>query len=112
VGTLEILSSRKKERSTMLIVAIIVLGLAAGWIAHLLVGRGTPDWPRLFVVGLAGSFVGGLLGGVLSGDGLALRPTGLLGSALGATLLLLVLRATGKDRKPTTGSTTKGRTRR
>lgn len=97
----------------MLIVAVIVLGLAAGWIAHLLVGRGTPDWPRLFVVGLVGSFVGGLLGSLLLGDGLALRPSGLLGSALGATLLLLVLRATGAHRKPANGRpTAKSRPRR
>jgi uncharacterized membrane protein YeaQ/YmgE (transglycosylase-associated protein family) len=79
----------------MLIVAIIVLGLAAGWIAHLLVGRGAPDWPRLFAIGIAGSFVGGLIGSLLFGDGIALRPSGLVGSALGATLLLLVLRDRG-----------------
>lgn len=78
----------------MLIIAILVLGLAAGWIAHLLVGRGKPDWTRLFVVGIAGSFVGGLLGSLLFGDGLEVRPSGLIGSAVGATLLLAVLEAT------------------
>ncbi|EYR64053.1 membrane protein [Actinotalea ferrariae CF5-4] len=72
----------------MLILAILVLGLAAGWIAHLLVGRGEPDWTRLFLVGVVGSFVGGLLGSLLFGDGLELRPTGLIGSAVGATLVL------------------------
>jgi uncharacterized membrane protein YeaQ/YmgE (transglycosylase-associated protein family) len=77
----------------VLIIAIIVIGLAAGWIAHLLVGRGQASWPQLFVVGLAGSLVGGLLGSLLFGDGLQLRPSGLVGSAVGATLILLVLRA-------------------
>ena len=80
----------------MLILAIIVVGLAAGWVAHLLVGEGKPDWGRLFVIGLVGSFVGGLLGSLLFGDGLELRPSGLIGSILGAVLVLLVVRAIGE----------------
>lgn len=79
----------------MLILAILVIGLAAGWAAHLLVGRGEPNYTRLFLVGLAGSFVGGLVGSLVFGDGLALRPSGLVGSVAGATLLLLVLNALG-----------------
>jgi uncharacterized membrane protein YeaQ/YmgE (transglycosylase-associated protein family) len=78
----------------VLILAIILIGLAAGWIAHLLVGRGQANWPQLFVVGLAGSLVGGLLGSLVFGDGLELRPSGLVGSAVGATLILLVIRVT------------------
>jgi uncharacterized membrane protein YeaQ/YmgE (transglycosylase-associated protein family) len=81
----------------MLILAMLVLGLAAGWAAHLLVGRG--DWPRLLVAGLLGSFVGGTLGSLLSGDGLELRASGLIGSIVGATLVLLLWRAVGG--KPT-----------
>lgn len=77
----------------MLILGILVIGLAAGWAAHLLVGRGRPDWPRLFVAGIAGSFVGGLIGSLLSGDGLELRPSGLIGSVVGAVLVLLGMRA-------------------
>jgi len=80
----------------VLILAIIVVGLAAGWVAHLLVGRGKPDWGQLFLVGVAGSFVGGLLGSLLFGDGLELRPSGLIGSILGAVLVLLVVRAIGE----------------
>ena len=76
----------------MLILGILVIGLAAGWAAHLLVGRGRPDWPRLFVAGIAGSFVGGLIGSLLSGDGLELRPSGLIGSVVGAVLVLLAMR--------------------
>jgi uncharacterized membrane protein YeaQ/YmgE (transglycosylase-associated protein family) len=79
----------------MLILAIILVGLAAGWIAHLLVGRGRANWPLLFVVGLAGSFVGGLLASLLSGDGLELRPSGMIGSVVGATVILLAMRAAG-----------------
>jgi len=83
----------------VLILAIIVVGLAAGWAAHLLVGRGQADWGRLFAVGVAGSFVGGLLGSVIFGDGIALRPSGLIGSILGATLVLLILRVVS-ERSP------------
>lgn len=83
----------------VLILAMLVLGLAAGWAAHLLVGRGDPNWPRLLVAGLLGSFVGGTLGSLLSGDGLELRASGLIGSIVGATLVLLLWRAVGG--KPT-----------
>lgn len=79
----------------MLILAIILVGMAAGWIAHLLVGRGRANWPQLFAIGLAGSFLGGLLGSLLSGDGLELRPSGIIGSVVGAIVILLAVRATG-----------------
>ena len=85
----------------MLILAILVLGLAAGWAAHLLVGHGEANWAQLLAVGIAGSFVGGLLGSLIFGDGLALRPSGLIGSIVGATVVLLVVRAVsgGASRK-------------
>ena len=85
----------------MLILAIIVLGLAAGWVAHLLVGHGRPDWGVLFVVGVAGSFVGGTLGSLLFGDGLDLRPSGLLGSILGATVVLAAYQAVKRRQQVT-----------
>ena len=75
----------------MLILAILVFGLGAGWAAHLLVGKGKANWGRLLGVGLAGSLVGGLLSSLLSGDGLALRFSGIIGSVVGAVLLLLLL---------------------
>jgi uncharacterized membrane protein YeaQ/YmgE (transglycosylase-associated protein family) len=86
----------------MLILAILVLGLAAGWVAHLLVGHGEANWSQLLAVGIAGSFLGGLLGSLVFGDGLALRPSGLIGSVLGATIVLAVVRAVSKGpaRKP------------
>ncbi|MDF2144635.1 GlsB/YeaQ/YmgE family stress response membrane protein [Knoellia sp. p5-6-4] len=79
----------------MLIVAILVIGLSAGWAAHLLVGRGQPNYGRLFLVGIAGSLVGGLVGSLLFGDGLELRLSGLVGSILGAILVLVVLNSLG-----------------
>jgi uncharacterized membrane protein YeaQ/YmgE (transglycosylase-associated protein family) len=73
----------------VILLFILVWGMFAGWIAHLLLARNQPvNWGELLVVGLAGSFVGGLLISLLSGDGLALRPSGLIGSILGAVVLL------------------------
>ena len=75
----------------MLLLAILVIGLAAGWVADMVVnGRSRPDsWGSLLVFGLAGSVVGGLLASLLAGDGIELRLSGLLGSAVGAILLML-----------------------
>lgn len=81
----------------MLILAILVLGLAAGWAAHLLVGRGEEaNWGQLLLVGIAGSFVGGLLSSLLFGDGFDIKPSGLIGSIVGATVVLLIVRAVSK----------------
>ena len=78
----------------MLLLGIIVWGLFAGWLAHLILYRGTPpDWGRLLVAGLLGSFVGGLLASLIAGDGLDLRPSGLIGTVVGAIIVLLIDRA-------------------
>ena len=80
----------------MILLFILVWGMFAGWIAHLLIARDQPiNWAVLLVVGLAGSFVGGLLISLLSGDGLALRPSGVIGSVLGAVVLLAAWQAIG-----------------
>ena len=76
----------------MLILAILVIGMAAGWIADVIVNRRMqPDnWGRVLIYGFAGSFIGGLLISLLAGDGLALRPSGLIGSAVGATIAMFI----------------------
>jgi len=74
----------------VLILAIIVLGMAAGWLAQLILGRGTGNWGEALVAGLIGSFVGGLLFSLLSGDGLRLRPSGIIGTILGAIIVLAI----------------------
>jgi uncharacterized membrane protein YeaQ/YmgE (transglycosylase-associated protein family) len=73
----------------VLILAIIVLGLAAGWVAQLLLGTAGReiDWGLALVAGLLGSFVGGLIASLIAGDGLDLRPSGLIGSIVGAVLV-------------------------
>jgi uncharacterized membrane protein YeaQ/YmgE (transglycosylase-associated protein family) len=87
-------SARDEEGAPVILLFILVWGMFAGWIAHLLVARNQPiNWAELLVVGLAGSFVGGLLVSLVSGDGLALRPSGIIGSILGAVVLLTAWQA-------------------
>lgn len=76
-----------------LILAFIVIGMVAGWLAHYVVEpHRAVNWPVLFVAGLVGSFAGGLIGSLLTGNGLALKPSGLIGSVVGAILVLLARR--------------------
>lgn len=85
----------------MLILALIVFGMFAGWIAQLALGRGGQrqvDWALALVAGLIGSFVGGLLASLLAGDGLALRPSGLVGSIVGAVVVTALWQAVGTRR--------------
>jgi uncharacterized membrane protein YeaQ/YmgE (transglycosylase-associated protein family) len=85
----------------VLIIALIVFGLAAGWVAQLLLGRGGReiDWGLALVAGLLGSFVGGLIASLVAGDGLDLRPSGVIGSIAGAVLVTAVAGATrGRSR--------------
>ena len=87
-----------------LILAFIVIGMAAGWLAHFVVEpHRTVNWPVLFVAGLVGSFVGGLIASLISGNGLAFKPSGIIGSVVGAILFLLVRRLffAGKPAKTT-----------
>ena len=74
----------------MLILAIIGFGALCGWLASMLLGRGTRVDGRALVAGLLGSFVGGLIFSLLAGDGLDLRPSGLIGSFLGAVIILAI----------------------
>jgi uncharacterized membrane protein YeaQ/YmgE (transglycosylase-associated protein family) len=73
----------------MLILFIIVFGMAVGWIAQLILGRGN-NWAEAFVAGILGSFVGGLLGSLLAGDGIGLHASGIIGSVVGALILLAI----------------------
>lgn len=73
----------------MLILIIVVVGLAAGWAAQLVLGRGT-NWGEALAAGLLGSLMGGLLISLLAGDGLQIRLTGLLGTIAGAVIVLAI----------------------
>jgi uncharacterized membrane protein YeaQ/YmgE (transglycosylase-associated protein family) len=75
-----------------LILALLAIALAAGWIAQLIVGRshGRTDWTQALVAGFIGSFVGGLLASLIAGDGFDFRPSGLIGSIVGAVIVTAV----------------------
>lgn len=73
----------------MLILAIIVFGMFAGWIAQLILGRDGAhiNWPLALFSGLIGSFVGGFVLSLIFGDGISLAPSGLIGSIVGALIV-------------------------
>lgn len=75
----------------MIILFIIVFGMAAGWLAQMLLGGGG-SWAEALAVGIVGSFVGGLLGSLLAGDGIEFRPSGIIGTIVGAIVVLAIWR--------------------
>ena len=60
----------------MLILTILVIGLVAGWLAHLIVDGGrSNDWGFDLVAGFVGSFVGGAIISLIAGTASAsVRP--------------------------------------
>jgi uncharacterized membrane protein YeaQ/YmgE (transglycosylase-associated protein family) len=81
------------------ILAMLLLGLVAGFLARALVPGPDPmGIGGTILLGIIGSFVGGFLGYVLfHKDGVegALQPAGLIGSVIGAVIALLVWRRLG-----------------
>ncbi len=82
------------------IMAYIVLGMVAGWLASLIVRREMrpSDWGTLFLIGVAGSLVGGIVVNLLIGQGFHLHPGGLISSVVFASLLLWIVTAVQKRR--------------
>lgn len=78
-----------------LLLALIVIGLAAGWAAQLILGGSmrNVNWNEALVAGILGSFVGGLILSLIFGDGFDLRVSGLFGSVIGAVIVLAVWRS-------------------
>lgn len=73
----------------MIFIAIVIIGLVAGFLANRVVGQGRGySQLELFLAGLAGSFVGGTLFSVLLGEGFELRPGGFIGATVGAIVIL------------------------
>jgi uncharacterized membrane protein YeaQ/YmgE (transglycosylase-associated protein family) len=84
------------------IIAMVIIGIIAGYVGRLLVPGPDPmSFVGTVVLGIAGSFVGGFLGYVLFdkdiGEG-ALQPSGIIGSVIGAILILVVVNAMGRGR--------------
>jgi uncharacterized membrane protein YeaQ/YmgE (transglycosylase-associated protein family) len=84
------------------IIALLLIGIVAGFIARALVpGRDPMSFGMTLVLGILGSVVGGFLGWALFGKDLdegALQPSGIIGSIIGAVILLLLWRAVNRRR--------------
>ena len=85
------------------ILALIVIGLIAGFVARAVVpGDDSMSIGATIVLGIVGSFVGGFLADVLfrsEGEDAGLGPAGIIGSIIGAIIVLLVYNAvTGRRR--------------
>ena len=75
----------------MEILWFLVIGLAAGWLAGLLVKRRGSGWVEDLVIGVIGAVIGGFLFGFL-GVSIA-EPLGrLISATVGAVILLFLLR--------------------
>lgn len=81
------------------IVAMIIIGIIAGYLARLLVpGRDPMSFVQTAVLGIVGSFVGGFLGYIVMGkdfDEGGIQSSGIIGSVIGAVVALLVYNAVG-----------------
>lgn len=78
------------------LVAFLLVGLVAGFIARALVPGPDPmGWLGTMVLGIVGSLVGGTLAALLSGGTLDLTAAGLIGSIIGSIIVLLVWRSVG-----------------
>jgi uncharacterized membrane protein YeaQ/YmgE (transglycosylase-associated protein family) len=84
------------------IIAMLIIGVIAGYLARLLVPGPDPmSVVATIVLGVIGSFVGGFLGYVLLDKDLddgALQPSGIVGAIIGAVIVLLIYRAVGRGR--------------
>jgi uncharacterized membrane protein YeaQ/YmgE (transglycosylase-associated protein family) len=75
------------------IMAFIVIGMVAGWLASFIVRRDRhpSDWGMLLLVGVAGSLAGGIVANLLMGEGFSVQPGGLISSVAFACLFLWLL---------------------
>jgi uncharacterized membrane protein YeaQ/YmgE (transglycosylase-associated protein family) len=81
------------------IIAFLIVGLIAGFIARALVPGPDPmGWLGTMILGIVGSFVGGTLAALVFGGTLDLSASGLIGSIIGAIIVLLIWRAMGGRR--------------
>jgi uncharacterized membrane protein YeaQ/YmgE (transglycosylase-associated protein family) len=81
------------------IIAFLIIGLIAGFIARALVPGPDPmGWLGTMVLGIVGSFVGGVLLSLVTTGNFELSSTGIIGSIVGAIIVLLIWRAMGGRR--------------
>lgn len=80
------------------IIAWIILGALAGWLASMIVGNNKEQGAfGNIVVGIIGAMIGGFIFDLLGGSGVTgFNIYSLLVAVIGATILLLILRAIRK----------------
>jgi len=92
VGITFAANNRKGE--DMNIIWWLIVGLAAGAVARLVVpGRDPMGVLGTLVLGLVGSLIGGFLGQLFESGNPSFSPAGLIGSIVGAIIALLVYRS-------------------
>ncbi len=85
----------------MSILAWVILGLIAGWIASLIMGAGGYGLIGDIIIGILGALVGGWLGSALLGvDVTGLNLTSIAVAVLGAIILIGIFRALTPHRRP------------
>lgn len=78
------------------LIAFLLVGLVAGFIARALVPGPDPmGWLGTMVLGIVGSLVGGTLAALLFGGTLEISAAGIVGSIIGSIIVLLIWRAVG-----------------
>lgn len=83
----------------MTILAWVILGLVAGWLASMLMGKGAYGLVGDIVLGILGSIVGGWLATQLLGLNVTgLNPTSVAIAVAGAIILIVVFRAMAPGR--------------
>ncbi|HSK24830.1 MAG TPA: GlsB/YeaQ/YmgE family stress response membrane protein [Egicoccus sp.] len=79
------------------IIGFVVLGLLAGYLAHLVLpARRGMGAGGAALAGMGGSVVGGLVGSLIAGEGLQLGTAGLIGSVLGVLVAVLLAARAGR----------------
>jgi uncharacterized membrane protein YeaQ/YmgE (transglycosylase-associated protein family) len=75
--------------STILIFVLVMMGIAIGWLAQVILGR-RENLLEAFIAATIGCLLGGLLASLLLGDGLELRLSGPIGALIGAVIVLWI----------------------
>ncbi|HEV8230536.1 MAG TPA: GlsB/YeaQ/YmgE family stress response membrane protein [Candidatus Limnocylindria bacterium] len=76
------------------LIAFLLVGLVAGFIARALVPGPDPmGWLGTLVLGIIGSLVGGTLAALIWGGTLEISASGIIGSIVGSIIVLLIWRA-------------------
>lgn len=84
------------------IIAWLIIGIIAGFLARFLVpGRDPMGFVGTMVLGLVGSLVGGFLGDLFTEGDQDFSPAGIIGSIIGAVVALLIWRAVAGRRERT-----------